>query len=343
MQVRKVLEVDAAFAGEVVDDLDSICLRAFSGTTTTALVDLLIPAGTGLGGKVAVLRHPISVDDYLADPDITHDFDEAMRAEGLRSVLAVPIMAGHRFLGVLYAATRRLVGFTAEQVDSVDRIAQGCGRALDVARQAQELSDIAVEKERRRLAVALHDSVGAMLFGITAASRRLAKLTEAAPDQPGAEIVAFIELQASLAAATMRRSLEDMARPPDRLGLGVALNADCRAFERRTGAAATVLLLDDVPRLRPRHVEVLRDVVREALVNIEKHSQARSVVITLRRERDGVAMAVADDGVGVRHAPAGGRGLGLDAIAERLAVVGGTVKVTDGDEGGCTMRVWLPC
>jgi signal transduction histidine kinase len=328
-----------AFAGEVVDDVDTVRLRAFNGVKTDALSELLKPAGTGLGGKVAVLRRPMFVTDYVRDRTITHDFDDSIRVEGLVSVLAAPIMSGHRFLGVLYAATRCVHRFSPEEVEQLDRIARRCGLALEVASRARELSDVAVQEERRRLAMTLHDSVGAMLFGITAAARRLSELHL---DEPAGEIVEFIRAQGSLAAAAMRQALEDMAEPPDPRCLAVALKADCLAFQRRTGTTATVALLDELPPLSDDHVRVLRQVAHEALVNVEKHAQASSVVVALKTAQNGVAMAVADDGVGLPSRPQAGGGLGLKAIRERIARLNGWAEVINSDEGGCVMRVWLP-
>jgi signal transduction histidine kinase len=88
---------------------------------------------------------------------------------------------------------------------------------------------------------------------------------------------------------------------------------------------------------------VLRDVAREALLNIEKHAKASSVVVTLGGDDDGVAMVVTDDGVGLRQQPGPDRGIGLDCIVERLQRVGGTGMLTAGDDGGCMIRAWVPC
>src|SRR5207237_9141416 len=98
--------LDVGFAAERSDDLDTLSVCAVSGNRTDALQELVIPAGMGLSGKVASLRHPIAVADYLREPGITHDFDPQWRAEGLRAAVAVPISRGHWFYGVLCAGAR---------------------------------------------------------------------------------------------------------------------------------------------------------------------------------------------------------------------------------------------
>jgi signal transduction histidine kinase len=60
------------------------------------------------------------------------------------------------------------------------------------------------------------------------------------------------------------------------------------------------------------------------------------------RTRDGVTVAVNDDGVG----PPAGRddraGLGLAAATDRLGRVGGYLTVGRNDDDGVTVRAWVP-
>src|SRR2546427_12770398 len=88
--------LDVGFAAERSDDLDTLSVCAVSGNRTDALQELVIPAGMGLSGKVASLRHPIAVADYLREPGITHDFDPQWRAGGRRGGGAGPRRRGHR-------------------------------------------------------------------------------------------------------------------------------------------------------------------------------------------------------------------------------------------------------
>jgi signal transduction histidine kinase len=83
------------------------------------------------------------------------------------------------------------------------------------------------------------------------------------------------------------------------------------------------------------------------LHNAEKHARARSVVVSLHATDGGVSVVVADDGVGLDQ-PSDGNGssssgLGLEATANRLGQVGGQMVVSTNEDGGCTMRAWLPC
>jgi DNA-binding CsgD family transcriptional regulator len=97
------------FGGEVTGG--RLRLSGFVGTRTAALHDLEVLPGAGLGGRVLMRGHPIAVADYGSARTITHDYDRPVLAEGLGSIIAVPVRAGDRCRGVLYGAARQTVAF----------------------------------------------------------------------------------------------------------------------------------------------------------------------------------------------------------------------------------------
>ena len=340
--VPQEVDLDVGFAAERVDDLDTLEVCAVSGNRSDALVDLVIPAGMGISGKVATLRHPIAVADYLRDTGITHDFDPQWRAEGLRSAVAVPIQRGHLFYGVLCGASREPGEIPEGTVDAMMRLARQTGLAIEVADHAREMADVAVHEERRHLALTIHDSVGAILFSIGAATRDLETERECEPALRAR--LKYIEQQVAKASAQLRQALRSLNEVPQEVALGVALRAECRALEERTGMKAGCVVLGELPALEEGRAKVLLQAAREALHNAEKHARARSVVVSLHAADGGVSVVVADDGVGLTSsAPESSSGLGLEATANRLAQVGGQVVVSTNEDGGCTMRAWLPC
>jgi len=334
------LDVPISYAALVVDDLDTMQIVATTGTW--GLNDLMVPAGRGIGGRVAELRQTIVVPDYAACTEITHDYDVEIAREGIRAVAAAPILHGHQFHGVLYAATREVGSLSAAQAQALGRLARQAGLALGVADRARDMADVAVHEERRRVALALHDSLGATLFSIGAAVRSLRADVEAGSEF--ADRLAYIEEQTAVASATIRRTLLALSTAPEDRALGVALQADCRAFSERTRIESSAVVLGALPSLAPTQTRELLLAVREALLNVEKHSNARSVIVSAYPLDGGVGVVVTDDGVGLAGRGNGVHdGLGLQAVRERLARLGGTLLVSDDDEGGCSVRGWIPC
>jgi signal transduction histidine kinase len=85
-------------------------------------------------------------------------------------------------------------------------------------------------------------------------------------------------------------------------------------------------------------------IVQEALTNTLKHAgtgAAATVLLTFREDR--LEIEVGDDGMG---APAAGTrdgaGSGLAGIAERVAMLGGSLRTGPGDAGGFVVRAALP-
>ncbi|WP_051105588.1 LuxR C-terminal-related transcriptional regulator [Parafrankia discariae] len=103
-QARRHSGVPVLFAGTVSGD--RLVLTDFLGTRTTSMRDLHVSTGAGLGGRVVAQGSPAAVDDYVAARTITHDYDRPVLAEGISSVLAVPVRVRGRCRAVLYGALR---------------------------------------------------------------------------------------------------------------------------------------------------------------------------------------------------------------------------------------------
>lgn len=153
-RIRRATGLPVAFGGAVAEDGRTMRLTEFAGTTTTALNGLVVAAGNGLGGRVVTTARPGRVDDYAADPRITHEYDKPVTAEGLRAIAAVPVAMGNSVLAVLYAGTREPLSVGARALDAMSRVALRLGTELTVRREVQrriaELETAAVMKAARR-------------------------------------------------------------------------------------------------------------------------------------------------------------------------------------------------
>jgi LuxR family transcriptional regulator, regulator of acetate metabolism len=142
VRLRRTTGLPVAFGGLVEPDRSRIRISELSGTATTSLLALAVTSGNGLGGKAVALARPCAVADYSMSRQISHEYDAAVAAEGLRSVLAVPVVVRRRVRGVLYGALR-----TAQPLG--DRT---LGAAVEAARDVEQA--LAVEDEARSLAAA---------------------------------------------------------------------------------------------------------------------------------------------------------------------------------------------
>ncbi|WP_413806611.1 LuxR C-terminal-related transcriptional regulator [Streptomyces sp. OE57] len=122
-------------------------ISELTGTTTNSLRGLAITPGNGLGGKVLTMSRPISVADYPTSRAISHEYDAAVGAEGLRSMLAVPVVVRGQVRGVLYGALRQPLVLGDRALGSAVEAARELERALE-HELAQEL---AARDEAQRL------------------------------------------------------------------------------------------------------------------------------------------------------------------------------------------------
>jgi signal transduction histidine kinase len=84
-------------------------------------------------------------------------------------------------------------------------------------------------------------------------------------------------------------------------------------------------------------------IAREAVINANKHAQARQIVVKLERSgQRQMVLSVTDDGVGVQKARNGVRGLGFHIMNYRARLIGGQLKVESPKTGGTRVACYLP-
>ncbi|URM92572.1 helix-turn-helix transcriptional regulator [Streptomyces sp. MRC013] len=138
--MRRATGLPVAFGG-LLEGRPGARLRIgeLSGASSGALRGLAIGSGSGLGGRSMVLARPCAVTDYRAARHISHEYDEPVAAEGLRSVLAVPVVVGHRVRAVLYGALRAPQPLGGRVLDAAVAVAREMEQALAVRDEARRL------------------------------------------------------------------------------------------------------------------------------------------------------------------------------------------------------------
>ncbi|MGX1225312.1 response regulator transcription factor [Streptomyces ambofaciens] len=139
VRLRRTTGLPVAFGGLVESGRRQVRISELSGTATTALSALAVTAGNGLGGRAVALSRPCAVTDYSVSRQISHEYDLPVAAEGLRSVLAVPVVVRRRVRGVLYGALRTARPLGDRTLGAAVAAARDAEQALVLREEADEL------------------------------------------------------------------------------------------------------------------------------------------------------------------------------------------------------------
>ncbi|GGW63777.1 helix-turn-helix transcriptional regulator [Streptomyces lucensis JCM 4490] len=138
-RLRRATGLPVAFGGLVEPGRPQVRISELSGTTTAALRSLTVTSGNGLGGKAVALARPCAVTEYSSSRQISHEYDAPVAAEGIRSVLAVPVVVRRRVRGVLYGALRSAQPLGDRTLGAALAVARDVEQALVVRDEARGL------------------------------------------------------------------------------------------------------------------------------------------------------------------------------------------------------------
>ncbi len=199
------------------------------------------------------------------------------------------------------------------------------------------------ERQRRQIAQALHDSVGQSL---AFSKRELNLLRQRGPEEVRGRLQ---EVCAQLDDAIKHpRDLTVELSPSTlyTLGLQAAVEELADQFAESEGFHCQVEGPGDRIPLSEQVRSLLYRAVRELLVNVAKHAEARNVRIVLDRDEQGFRIAVQDDGKGFDISVLQGRGkscgFGMLSVQERLVRVGGAFSVESEQGKGTRVTMIVP-
>jgi signal transduction histidine kinase len=320
----------------------SLIIEAADGESAEEIHGLQLERTGSKSGRVLDRRRGERVDSLLDDPEVDYAVAEPLAA---RSGLYVPLVVRDQGIGVIVAHDKagRDPRFSNDDLRLAETFATRAAVAVDqsrrVASDALRRVVEAQELERRRLPRELHDQTGQELTGVLLS---LKAVEEAKDPAELAEAVAAVRAQVVETLHDVRRlAVELRPKALDDFGLVAAVERLTQTVAEQTGLALDLEAQLGEARL-PSDVETaLYRMVQEALTNIVKHAKASSVSIILALSRSAVTAVIEDDGVGFETDEIH-EGMGLDGMRERLALVGGKLKIESRPGAGTTLVGEVP-
>jgi signal transduction histidine kinase/streptogramin lyase len=204
---------------------------------------------------------------------------------------------------------------------------------------------LALEKERRRIARDIHDQVGASLTQVS----MLGEMVESDKDSP-ADVEEHGK-QISQTARDTAKALDEIvwAVNPSNDTLDGLITYFCKNAQEYLTVAGLKYRLDVPSQLpaTPMAPDVRHNVflaAKEAVTNVVRHAKATSVWLRLRLEPSQFILEIEDNGKGMagmdpQHAATRN---GLSNMRKRLEESGGTCAFSPGAEGGTLVRLTVP-
>jgi signal transduction histidine kinase len=346
---EELVEADAGVIA-LLDEERDIVTYPYLHNIPMELREVTVPRGEGLAGQVMTSGRPMVVEDYSTYPEAVEAFVRA----GLASVVAVPIASGDRVFGALAAfSLKERKNFSERDTALIEGVGRQAGIAIENAHLYENLRFYlrqitrAQEDERRRIARELHDDTTQALVAL---SRRLDAISMVSEQLPES-VTQCLEEMRELTHNTLqgvRRFSQDL-RPSiiDDLGLLPTLEGLTTDLIEKERIQAELKVLGHKRRLSPEAELNLFRITQEALRNVEKHSGASKVVITVAFSADRVRIAIEDNGRGFEPPSRTGDlavmgKLGLVGMHERAQILGGTVAVQSELGQGTTVVVEVP-
>lgn len=199
-----------------------------------------------------------------------------------------------------------------------------------------------LETERHRLARELHDSVSQQLF---AAMMLLSALNEVADRQ---EESAPFRKQLSTVTKIINASQSEMRalllhlRPINLEGKSLRKGIEQLLNELQTKIQINLKWDAEEISLAPNIEDQLFRVVQELLSNTLRHAKAKELEVYLHKLGPNVLLRVVDDGLGFDTTENRAGSYGLNNIRERVAGIGGTLKIISFKNQGTSVEIKVP-
>jgi signal transduction histidine kinase len=324
----------------------------------------------------------ITIANVHIDPRVSPGLREIQIQDGRPALVMIPLIVRGQRIGLVILSDTMVHEWQPADLHPYQATAAQLATAIDSRRQHHLLSErgrqLAVLRERQRLARDLHDSVTQLIFSMTLIAQSIAPAWRRDPAEGNRRVNRLLELsQAAL--AEMRALLAELRppetwpgpptstpvrgaiQPPAPIPGIIQMQQDglVAALQSHIALVASdglQIKLDPTGYVRQplEQEEALYRIAQEALNNVVKHACAQCAQVKLDVDYASIHLQVVDDGVGfvpklnppLNSSPASGGeqrgGLGLMTMRERVEALGGVIELIAAPGSGATVAVTIP-
>ena len=246
-------------------------------------------------------------------------------------LVSLPMRYRGRIIGVINLFLEAgLIAGIEELKPLLTSIAHHISIAIEKYHDDDENREHLIKEERTRIAHELHDSLAQSLASLRLQVRVLDETLHQGDESTTWQQLERIENSLDEANTELRGLIANFRAPSSNRGLVEAIEQMVSQFRNET-RIRTYLQKDCGPTAFPKETElqILR-IIQEAMWNIRKHSEAKTVRILLRENPDASCQVlIEDDGIGINKQEYGSAGehVGLTIMRERANRIGGKLRI----------------
>lgn len=326
-RARRLLQADLG-ALSVMDDDGGIVQFITSGVDDGVAGRIgAPPVGLGLLGVPLFDGRSLRVDSVAADP---RSVALPEHHPPVATLLAVPV-PNPVFKSNLYLANQACDEvFSEDDERTLRHFADLAALAIELSHLHEELSTLAIEQERLRIARELHDGMAQVLAYVNTKAQAVQQhLRRGRLEEADANLNQLAEAAREVY-SEVRESilgLRTLAESPEEFGATV--EEYLRKWEVHTGVSVNAELQSSLRVGGRTSLELLR-ILQESLANVRKHAGATEVRVTLVCDGEVLTLTVRDNGRGFdaeKDARSRSGRYGLLTMRERADGVGGRVSI----------------
>jgi PAS domain S-box-containing protein len=328
-------EVERAFLNAIANNAPSLlCLVDADGVMTER--------GANIAFERTLEYEPEEIGGQIFWETFIEPSEAGEVRDVIRSIAAGAPPAEHDNTWVTKTRRARSMAWTCTPLPKLDERTLFLITALDITERKRADDELrasrarlvrAEETARRELERNLHDGAQQRLVALSVALRLIESRLGTDPET-GRQLLAGAQTE-------LAQALEDLRELARGIHPAVLTDRGLRPAIETLAARAPFPVELDAPseRLSADVEAATYYVVAESLTNVAKYARATSAQVTVSQLDGALVVTVTDDGIGGADPD---KGSGLRGLADRVAVLEGTLEVDSPPRGGTTIRAELP-
>lgn len=343
---QQLMGADLGLVGLVDVERQKTVIEAISGRRTKSLPNFRTVSTDQSPWKELADGQPIEYHDRDPDRPILYD-DEFMIEEGVQSFLAVPLMRGSAFLGLVVSMYRKPRRFTPSDIDLVLSLTPQVVLSIENAQLYRQLHHLAALEERDRLARELHDNLSQTLGYLKIKASITDDLLARGKIGKAKESLQQFRKVSEMLYTDVREEIFNLRTEVGaQTGFFDSLQSYLADYRTYYGLHVDLVVENESRRDISPYVscQLLR-IVQEALANVRKHADASKVLVYCEQDDGQICIRIEDDGRGFHLSNVlenERENYGLKIMKERAESIGGSLEVNSTPQKGTQIVVCTP-